>query len=57
MSEVEATRIKAHGEVAEHVGGVIKSSDIILLIVRTFKRVERRNIQNIFYIISESLNL
>jgi hypothetical protein len=57
MSEVEATRIKAHREVAEHVGGVIKSSDIILLIVRTFKRVERRNIQNIFYIISETLNL
>jgi hypothetical protein len=57
MSEVEATRIKAHMEVAEHAGGVIKSSDIILLIVRTFKRVERRSIQNIFYIISESLNL
>ncbi len=35
----------------------LKSSDIILLIVKTFRKVERRSIQNIFYIISESLNL
>jgi hypothetical protein len=32
----------------------LKSSDIILLIVKTFRKVERRGIQNIFYIISET---
>jgi len=35
----------------------LKSSDIILLVVKAFRKVERRSIQNIFYIISESLNL
>jgi len=31
----------------------LKSSDIILLIVKVFRKVERVSIQNIFYIISE----
>ena len=31
----------------------LKSSDIILLVVKTFRKVERESVQNIFYIISE----
>jgi hypothetical protein len=38
-------------------GGGLNPNDIILLIVRKFKRIERKSIQDVFHIVSKALKL